>query len=44
MADTKELKRIKKIYGERFKNLCRDMFPDILEQEGRLLSILENTF
>ena len=44
MADTKELKRIKKIYGERFKNLCRDMFPDILEQEGTLLPVLENIF
>ena len=44
MADTKELKRIKKIYGERFKNLCRDMFPDILEKEGTLLPILEKFF
>lgn len=44
MADTKELKKIKKIYGEKFKNLCRDMFPDIIEQEGTLLSILEKTF
>ena len=44
MTDTKELKRIKKIYGERFKNLCRDMFPDILEKEGTLLPILEKIF
>ena len=44
MADTPELKKIKKIYGEKFKNLCRSMFPVILEQEGRLLSILENKF
>ena len=44
MADTPELKKIKKIYGEKFKNLCRDMFPVILEQDGKLLSILENNF
>ena len=44
MADTLELKKIKKIYGEKFKNLCRDMFPIILEQEGTLLNILEKRF
>ena len=44
MAGTKELKRIKKIYGEKFSRLCRDMFPVILEQEGVLLHVLENTF
>lgn len=44
MADTKELKKIKKIYGEKFKNLCRDMFPTILEQEGTLLDILKRKF
>lgn len=44
MADTLELKKIKKIYGEKFKNLCRSMFPVILEQEGTLLNILEKRF
>lgn len=44
MPDTPELKKIKKIYGEEFSRLCRDMFPVILEQEGKLLSILENKF
>lgn len=44
MADTKELKRIKKIYGEKFAHLCRDMFPTILEDDGKLLTILEETF
>ena len=44
MADTPELKKIKKIYGEKFKNLCRSMFPVILEQEGTLLNILEKRF
>jgi hypothetical protein len=44
MGDTQELKKIKKIYGERFKNLCRELFPIIIEQEGTLLSILEKRF
>ena len=44
MSDTKELKQIKRIYGEKFKNLCREMFPVILEQEGTLLTILEKRF
>ena len=44
MADLKELKRIKKKYGEDFMRLCRDLFPTILEQEGRLEEILYSTF
>ncbi|MBP3502365.1 MAG: hypothetical protein J6K42_02665 [Clostridia bacterium] len=44
MSDTKELKKIKKIFGEKFKNLCRELFPVILEQEGALLEILEQSF
>lgn len=44
MSDAKELKKIKKIYGEQFKNLCRELFPVILEQEGALLEILEKNF
>lgn len=44
MPDTKELKQIKNIYGEKFKNLCRDMFPTIIEQEGKLLEILQKKF
>lgn len=44
MSDTKELKKIKKIYGEKFKNLCRDMFPTIIEKEGTLLNILRKRF
>lgn len=44
MSETNELKKIKKLYGERFKNLCRDMFPVILEQDGKLLEILEKKF
>ena len=41
MADTPELKKVKKIFGETFKNLCRELFPVILENEGELLKILE---
>ncbi len=36
-----ELKEIKKIYGEEMMHMCREMFPTILEQEGRLLSFLK---
>ena len=39
-----ELKHIKKIYGEQMMHLCRDLFPTILEEEGVLLKILQNTF
>lgn len=44
MAVSNELKRIKKLYGERFMHLCRELFPTILEQEGTLLEILESNF
>ena len=40
MSESKELNKIKKIYGERFMHLCRTLFPTILETEGRLLQIL----
>ncbi len=36
-----ELKEIKKIYGEEMAHLCRELFPTILEQPGKLLSILK---
>lgn len=39
-----ELNKIKKIYGERFAKLCRELFPTILEQEGALYSILTSKF
>ncbi len=39
-----ELNRIKKIYGENFAKLCRSLFPTILEEEGKLLSILQAKF
>ena len=44
MADTQELKKIKKIYGERFAKLCRELFPTILEEEGKLTEILDTKF
>ena len=39
-----ELKKIKKVYGENFMKLCRDLFPTLLEQEGRLYEILSSSF
>ena len=44
MAESNELKKIKKLYGEKFMQLCRELFPTILEQEGTLLKILESKF
>ena len=39
-----ELKKIKKVYGEKFMKYCREYFSTILEKEGRLLEILEKSF
>lgn len=44
MAQSDELKKIKRIYGEKFSRLCRELFPQILEQEGALLKILQEKF
>ena len=44
MAESKELNRIKKKYGEKFMHLCRELFPTILENEGILTQILESSF
>ena len=44
MAESKELNRIKKLYGEKFMHLCRRLFPTLLEQEGLLTQILEENF
>jgi len=40
----KELKKIKKLYGEDMAHYVREVFPIILEQEGKLLEILTSTF
>ena len=44
MAESKELNKIKKLYGEKFMHLCRRLFPTLLEQEGLLTRILEENF
>lgn len=40
MELSKDLKLIKKYYGEDFMHLCRSMFPTILEKEGLLFDTL----
>ena len=42
--ENKDLKFIKKFYGEKMMHLCREYFPTILESEGRLSQIMENNF
>lgn len=44
MAQSNELKIIKKIYGESLMKLCRKLFPTILEEEGKITEILNSTF
>ena len=44
MNSTKELNRIKKLYGEKFMHLCRQLFPTLLEQEGLLTEVLTSNF
>ena len=40
----KELKKIKKLYGEKMMHLCREYFPTILDEEGRLSKIMQDHF
>lgn len=44
MSNSKELNRIKKLYGEKFMHFCRSLFPTLLEQEGLLTEILKSSF
>ena len=44
MSQSKELKKIKKVYGEEFMHLCRRLFPQILEEENLLYNILVQNF
>ena len=44
MTKTNELNKIKKMYGENFIKLCRELFPTILEQEGKLYELLNSLF
>lgn len=41
MASDKELKKIKKVYGERFMQMCHKKFPTILDHEEKLFEILQ---
>ena len=40
----KDLKVIKKKYGEGMMHLCRELFPTLLEQEGLLPRLLHDNF
>ena len=40
----KDLKTIKKKYGEEMMHLCRELFPTLLEQEGLLPKLLLDNF
>lgn len=42
--ENKDLKFIKKQYGEDFMHLCRTLFPTILEKEGMLSDIISSKF
>ena len=39
-----DLKIIKKKYGEKMANLCRRLFPTLLEEEGLLSKLLLDHF
>jgi len=39
-----DLKRIKKLYGEKMAHLCRELFPSLLEEKGDLPRLLETYF
>lgn len=42
--ESKDLKLIKKRYGEKFAHLCRELFPTLLEKEGLLTQLLSKHF
>lgn len=42
--NNKELQTIKNKYGEKFMKICKENFSIILEEEGKLLKILESSF
>ena len=44
MSESKELRKIKKLYGEKFMHLCREFFPTLLETEGLLTEVLTSSF
>ena len=42
--ESKDLKWIKKHYGEKMMHLCRECFPKILDEEGKLAKIFHEHF
>lgn len=40
----KDLIKIKKKYGENMMHLCRELFPTILEEKGKLFQLLTSSF
>ena len=42
--ENKDLKYLKKFYGENFSHLCRELFPTLLEKEGLLSGIISKKF
>ena len=44
MSESKELKKIKKDYGEDFMKMCRTLFNTLLEREGLLYDKLVSSF
>ncbi len=42
--ESKDLKWIKKHYGEKFSHLCRDLFPTLLDKEGLLQKLISEHF
>ena len=44
MSANEELNSIKKKYGESFMHVCRELFPTMLEDDGKLSSILADYF
>lgn len=39
-----DLKKIKKLYGEKMMHLCRTYFPTILEEPGKLVELMTDNF
>lgn len=37
MSESNELKKIKKMYGENFMKLCRELFPTLLEKRRKII-------
>ena len=44
MSNNSDLYKIKKHYGEKFAQLCRTLFPTVLETEGLLFDTISSHF